>query len=1248
MYNVPLSILWPSNVWKFFRELYPSKPQWSADDIPDMTGKVVIVTGANAGLGLESVVALAARGAKVYATARSQEKGATALNRINARLSNMSQSTRGEVHFLCLELNDLNSVKAAVEEFLSKESRLHILLNNAGIMLPKEDKPINGIDLQFATNVLGPFAFTRLLLPTLLLTAKQSEEGTVRIVHLASIAHMAAPPGGIRFDAMSEGKIFHRYAQSKMGNIVFANEVARRYTDSGEYLNIAFKGGTRLIGAYQGLISVSISPGNVSTNLWRHQTSFFTWNTAVSKHPPAKGVLTQLYAATSPEVTREDAGIYFAPFGKRSTPFRTEVDDPALGMALWDWCEGQMKKQAHSPPVYSPLAFSSYPAHSIMVAPASSIVSKSTNTVGKSLSNSHARKTRPARRRGRAALGVESDEEIEREVTSDDNSDDDRSSVESESESESESFSDDARVNGRSEVVTPSTTQSPPPQINGHVPLKNGMQSKPINSGPFAAATDWADMVTAEHANGAEELPVIDFADLDQHGIDQPIIAGPHLRKTHRQGKRSLANRSSSAPPTSPPQRDDGLVDAHEDGEPEPVASTSDHLGGVHLSSRVRSQSARQAYQQRLETDPSFVPKVGEFWGHDDRLLDKDLRSLSGWWRGRWQTRGRGRGAFVMRGRASRGFYGGRAGPYGPIKSGDDEVDLSIPDAEIPPVEKTWTHDGFEEMKRRDEKRREVLQQRAQEQDGSQQHVRFGPQRGFAPRGRGGFFVPRGRGGFVRGGSPIGARASPIAHAAAGRPWFAMKPERMWTKQHEGFLYFDPALKPRPGQGPGFRVKLPGSGDHIIRGPPRSYPPSKVAFPVAGGGSQDGSGGHFVVRIPRPGKEKVSEDSNEIYPQNSLEAEPATTMAELSIEEVFTVRPNLVPNRRVDIPMLMPPPIVNVVSHAESSGVPSSPASIPMSQASTPTSSLRKAESNSRQHQRDQMELESPLVQPTSSSPSALLKETVLRRPSLSAEVPTSPVVPTEESSRPPPPTLPPLQTSFSPVPQTSPPYGSPYAFGPPVPPNMGMHQHGMSYELAAGRPYYFHQQTPPPMFTPRPMMHPHVHHHTVNAPYIPPHMFPHSTASQDFLPHSHTPPLGSFYDPTTGAPIFAPARQSSRIEIRAPTEVGESKKSTSRPSGLRVSMSSTESYPAPEDQQPSLEVSQDSEEATATSEAPLSEQPQTQVLEAPMPYPPYQQQYFYPETYAYQPYMDMSPQVMHYEMYSADHRPAPPPMIFY
>ncbi|KDQ64433.1 hypothetical protein JAAARDRAFT_64290 [Jaapia argillacea MUCL 33604] len=840
----------------------------------------------------------------------------------------------------------------------------------------------------------------------------------------------------------------------------------------------------------------------------------------------------------------------------------------------------------------------------------------------------HARvkKARIARRRGRATGLVESDEEIEREARSDSGTEDDHSSFGTDTESESEL---DDLANGHSPVVTPSTTQSPqPPGTDDVASVSDHTPSKILQNGDgsifVSAGLDWSEMVAEENKNGPAELPVIDFADLGSHPIEERVRPAQRPHKSQRNAKKQVA----SAPPVVEPspalhsEEVAAVVEtAEEDTQVASEPSSPHHSTRGSFPKRPPGQTARQAYQRRLESDPSYVPVIGEFNLHDDRLCPPDLRSLSGWWRGRWQGRGRGRGGFGMRGRGRGGFVG---------MQGQQQSQDESPTAEEPstPVDRPWTHDGFEEMRRRDEQRRSREQQQ---------------QRG-APffRGRGGF-VARGRGGFARGFAPSPTKSRhnlPPVAASSDRPWFAMKPEQMWTKKHEAFLYVDPGLKPRAGVGQGFRIRLPGKTTAMARAPPRTSSASTSTVPITAP-VPDEAEGRTIVRLPRrAGKEKADDTVPVVIDSPSANPPTAVAPVEEEIRESITTvadvpAATVVPSSSV-LPTLLGIPVRNASAllstpEAGPSKLPElSPSSKPFTPSNPPP------------------QVAEPQVQPAESEETSPLQQ--------AEEGGSWQVPPSEEQStfsvngdRPPPPVLPPLQTSFSPVSQSPPNYPSPYAY-PQLPPGIAMNQHGMPYELATGRPVYLQPTPPPPpMYTPRPMMHSHVPLSS-SVPFVPGHTPHHSLHSPDFFSHSPTPPMNGFVDPSTGTPLFTLPRQSSRIEIRAPTDHPDGKPSVRpahRPSGLRATMVASEPVqplepPAPQETEyymPETErmssPGQDSQRGVPQPMDPTA-----------MPYNPYQQPYFYPEQYgAYPPYMDMSQ--ISYDMYPPDPR-NPQPAVYY
>ncbi|KZP21939.1 NAD-P-binding protein [Athelia psychrophila] len=302
-------------------QMHPPVSKYSVDEIPDLSGKVIIVTGANAGVGKETVKALLNHNAKVYMAVRSAEKGAAAI-------ADLKASTGKEAIFLKLDLADLKSVKAAAAEFIRKEMQLHVLFNNGGVMTPPiEMVTADGYDLQFGTNVLGHYYFTELLMPLLISTAKTSPDGKARVINTSSsTAYMATP---LDFETFKDGPARVKkgtsplYNQSKMGNAIFSAETARRYGD-------------------QGIVSIALNPGNLKSDLQRHMGPVAHFLADRILYPTAMGALTQLWAGTSVEGA-ELSGQWLIPWARvRKEPLE-QMQDLALGAKLWIWLEEQVK-----------------------------------------------------------------------------------------------------------------------------------------------------------------------------------------------------------------------------------------------------------------------------------------------------------------------------------------------------------------------------------------------------------------------------------------------------------------------------------------------------------------------------------------------------------------------------------------------------------------------------------------------------------------------------------------------------------------------------------------------------------------------------------------------------------------------------------------------------------------------------------------------------------------------------------------
>ncbi|KAG8217211.1 hypothetical protein J3R82DRAFT_5295 [Butyriboletus roseoflavus] len=299
--------------------LWTGTPSFTAADVPDMAGKVVLVTGATAGIGKETARVLLTKNAKVWITARDQSKG-------EATLKELKDTTGKDANLLVVNLANLKSVKAAAQEFNSKETQLNVLFNNAGVMNPPIDLLTDdGYDLQFGTNVLGHFYFTKLVLPILLSTAKSAPDGIARVVNTSSNTHWF---GGLDHETFKDGPARRKagtwklYAQSKTGNIVFAAELTRRYGD-------------------QGIVSTSLNPGGIETGLQRHSGGAFVLFTNAMLRPVSYGAITQLYAGTVAD-GKSLNGKYLIPWARIGTP-RANTQDPEVGKKLWQYLEEQVK-----------------------------------------------------------------------------------------------------------------------------------------------------------------------------------------------------------------------------------------------------------------------------------------------------------------------------------------------------------------------------------------------------------------------------------------------------------------------------------------------------------------------------------------------------------------------------------------------------------------------------------------------------------------------------------------------------------------------------------------------------------------------------------------------------------------------------------------------------------------------------------------------------------------------------------------
>ena len=281
--------------------------------MPDMQGKTVVVTGANSGIGLETAAALAAMGARVIVTARNADKGRAAVAAIAQRAGGEAQ-----VQLVVFDLADLSSVRRGAGEILEQAPRVDVLVNNAGLVLSERTETVDGFEATFGTNHLGPFLLTNLLLERIRASAP------ARIVNVASTAHNAARKGMPFDDLQSEKKYatMRVYGQSKLANILFTLELARRLEGSGVTANSLHPGTVRTgygaDGDARGLLAFGI----------KIASPFFL--------SPAKGARTSVYLASDPAVAGV-SGQYFVKC-KAKQPKRW-ARDPEAARRLWQVSE---------------------------------------------------------------------------------------------------------------------------------------------------------------------------------------------------------------------------------------------------------------------------------------------------------------------------------------------------------------------------------------------------------------------------------------------------------------------------------------------------------------------------------------------------------------------------------------------------------------------------------------------------------------------------------------------------------------------------------------------------------------------------------------------------------------------------------------------------------------------------------------------------------------------------------------------
>jgi NAD(P)-dependent dehydrogenase (short-subunit alcohol dehydrogenase family) len=295
--------------------------KWTVADMPDQTGKIAIVTGANSGIGYEMARGLARKGATVILACRNLDKSEAARQQI------CREYPEAKTELMQLDLSDLASVRRFVDEFTSRYDKLDLLINNAGVMMTPFGKTADGFELQFGTNHLGHFALTGLLLNYITRTPG------ARVVTLSSFGHRL---GRINFENLNAERSYSgqgAYTQSKLANLLFTYELQRRFEAAGV-----------------DALATAAHPGWTATHLQDHAWFFRMLNPLVAQRPEM-GALPALFAATAPDV---QGGTYYGPdgfMGWRGYPKKVRSSnrsyDQALAEKLWAVSETLTDVQYH-------------------------------------------------------------------------------------------------------------------------------------------------------------------------------------------------------------------------------------------------------------------------------------------------------------------------------------------------------------------------------------------------------------------------------------------------------------------------------------------------------------------------------------------------------------------------------------------------------------------------------------------------------------------------------------------------------------------------------------------------------------------------------------------------------------------------------------------------------------------------------------------------------------------------------------
>lgn len=269
-----------------------------------MQDKIVIITGANSGIGFETAKALAEQGAQVVMACRDATRAEAALQSLKLAVP------QAQAQLMSLDLSSFDSIRAFVNDFQSQFKQLDVLVNNAGLFPMSQQMTADGFEMQFGVNHLGHFLLTNLLLPEL------KAAGSARVVNVASMIHQIGKIDFASFKGEKPYKPLAAYGQSKLANVLFTRELAKRYTA-------------------EGISSFSLHPGGVGTNIaGRGFVRRTLYRIFGGQMTPKRGAQTSIYLATAPGIEKYSGSYFGQSSNKKDSSKRGQ--DMAMAEKLWN------------------------------------------------------------------------------------------------------------------------------------------------------------------------------------------------------------------------------------------------------------------------------------------------------------------------------------------------------------------------------------------------------------------------------------------------------------------------------------------------------------------------------------------------------------------------------------------------------------------------------------------------------------------------------------------------------------------------------------------------------------------------------------------------------------------------------------------------------------------------------------------------------------------------------------------------